>query len=178
MLNMKQSTRDKLVAILIVLFVLGVIALAVRLIGAQNPQSQTMPLFRVNSAITNGVAPGYAPSKGSGLTLNLGPGTANCGAGVIASYGGGTLTMANGASNYVFLNTASSCVPASNTSGFTSSTIPIAVVTTSGGVITGITDDRTPFQAAPAAGVTSVFGRSGAVVAATNDYNEAQISFS
>ncbi len=47
--------------------------------------------------------------------------------------------------NYVYLNTASSCVPAVKTSAFTASDIPVAVVVASGSVITAITDDRTMF---------------------------------
>jgi hypothetical protein len=113
---------------------------------AQQPQTQTAPIYSVNAKYANGVAPGYAPTAGSGLTLNLGKGTANC-LGVLTEYAGGTLTMTNSATNYVYLNRSGSCAPASNTSGFSSSDIWIAKVVTSGGSITSIDDVRTGFLA-------------------------------
>lgn len=116
-------------------------------LAAQQPATQTAPLYSVNAKYTNGVAPGYWPQAGSGLTLNVGKGTSNC-ASTIVSYVGGTLTMANSTTNYVYLDTAASCAPGSNTSGFTSSTWPIAIVITSGGAITSITDVRTMMSTA------------------------------
>jgi len=121
---------------------------------AQQPQAPTAPIYPVNAKYVQGVGTGYAPTAGSGLTLNLGAGTAFCN-GAIATYAGGTLTMTNAVTNYVYLNTASSCVPATSTSAFTATNIPIAVVVASGGVITTITDDRTMF-ATPNVG--SAFG--------------------
>jgi len=121
---------------------------------AQQPQAPTAPIYPVNAKYVQGVGTGYAPTAGSGLTLNLGAGTAFCN-GAIATYAGGTLTMTNSVTNYVYLNTASSCVPATSTSAFTATNIPIAVVVASGGVITTITDDRTMF-ATPNVG--SAFG--------------------
>lgn len=117
---------------------------------AQQPQTQTAPIFRTNAKYTNGVAPGYWPTAGTGLTLNLSAGTAFCGNAAVA-YAAGTLTMTNTATNYVFLDTTASCAPTSNTTGFLGSTIPIATVVTSGGAITSITDDRTMFFAGSAA---------------------------
>ena len=111
---------------------------------AQQPQTQTAPIYAANAKYTNGVAPGYAPTAGSGLTLNLGGGTAYCG-NVAVPYAAGTLTMTNSTTNYVYLDTTASCAPASNTVGFSSTTLPIATVVTSGGAITSITDDRTMF---------------------------------
>jgi hypothetical protein len=127
---------------LTLLFLLMVASFAI----AQQPQSQTAPFFSANAKYTNGVAPGYAPTTGSGLTLNLGKGTANC-LGILIEYVGGTLTMTNSTTNYVYLDPASSCAPTSNTSGFNSSTIWIAKVTASGGAITVIDDVRTGFLA-------------------------------
>ncbi len=121
---------------------------------AQQPQSSTAPLFAVNAKYANGVAPGYAPTAGSGLTLNLGKGTANC-LGTLVEYAGGTLTMTNTATNYVYLAPSSSCAPTSNTSSFTSTTVWVAKVTTSGGAITAIDDVRTGFLA-PGTGAGSV----------------------
>jgi hypothetical protein len=113
--------------------------------AAQQPQTHIAPIYLVNAKYVNGVAPGYAPTVGSGLTLNLGGGTANC-AGTIATYAAGTLTMTASTTNYVYLNTAASCIPAVKTTTFTSSDIPLAIVVTSSSAITGITDDRTMFQ--------------------------------
>lgn len=115
-------------------------------LAAQQPQAAPgTPLFGVNAKYANGVGPGYWPQAGAGLVLNVGKGTVNC-ANTIVAYAGGTLTMANNTTNYIYLDSASSCAPGSNTSGFTSATIPIAVVVTASGVITTITDDRTPFS--------------------------------
>ena len=94
----------------------------------------------------------YWPTAGSGLTLNLSPGYANC-AGTVATYAGGTLTMTASTTNYIYLNTASSCIPAAKTTAFTAADIPLATVVAGGSAITGITDVRTPNQwPAPATG--------------------------
>lgn len=94
--------------------------------------------------VQGGSAGGYRPTAGSGLTLDIGGGTAYCG-NVAIAYSAGTLTMAASSTNYVYLDGTSSCAPASNTTGFSATTIPIATVTTSGSAITGISDDRTMF---------------------------------
>jgi hypothetical protein len=73
----------------------------------------------------------------------------------MTNYAANTLAMANNTTNYVFLDTASSCAPGTNTTGYTSSLIPIATVITSGGVITTITDDRTLGFATAAASVVT-----------------------
>jgi len=124
---------------------------------AQQPQTSTDPIYHINSAYTNGVAPGYWPQAGAGLVLNIGKGTVNC-ANTMTAYAGGTLTMANNTTNYVYLDTAASCAPASNTSGFTSTKIPIATVVTLSGVITTVTDDRTPFTTVAAGGTVTGSG--------------------
>jgi hypothetical protein len=123
--------------------------------GAQQPQSQLAPVYAVNAKYANGVSPGYWPTAGAGLTLNLSAGTAYC-SNTIVEYAGGTLTMTASATNYVYLNISSSCAPASNTSGFTSTTIPVAKVTTSSGAITAIDDVRTPFSTPSASGIGTV----------------------
>ena len=123
---------------------LGVAALASFAAGAQQPQS-TASLFNANATTVNGVAPGYWPTAGSGLTVNLSAGTANC-AGTVVTYAGGTLTMTASTTNYIYLNTASSCVPAVKTTAFTSSDIPIATIVAGSSTITSIADDRTMFQ--------------------------------
>ena len=126
-------------------FLAGLVLLAAAsLAAAQQPQTQTAPISAINAKYANGVAPGYAPAAGSGLTLNLGGGTAFC-SGSVVTYAASTLTMNASTTNYVYLNTAASCVPAVKTSTFTSSDIPIAEVVASESAITGITDVRTPF---------------------------------
>ncbi len=112
---------------------------------AQQPQAQSgQPIYPVNAKFVQGFGPGYWPTAGSGLTLNLAAGTAVC-SNTIYTYAGGTLTMTASATNYVYLNVSSSCTPASNTTGFSFTTIPIATVTTSASAITSILDVRTPF---------------------------------
>jgi Pectate lyase superfamily protein len=78
---------------------------------AQQPQAQLgQPIYPVNAKYANGVAPGYWPTKGNGLNLNLSAGTAGlCGnvsqaQRVVANYTGGTLQMAANATNYVYLS--------------------------------------------------------------------------
>lgn len=134
---------------------------------AQNPQTQTAPLYATNAKYTNGVAPGYMPcandaancSSTSGLNLSVGPGTANC-SGTIETYAGGTLTMTASATNYVYLNTAASCAPAVKTSAFAAGDIPIATVVAGGSSITSIVDDRTPFSTpgSTSSGITQLTG--------------------
>jgi hypothetical protein len=72
----------------------------------------------------------------------------------MVSYAGGTLALNASTTNYIYLNTASSCVPANKTTVFTTSDIPLAVVVTNGSQVTAtcgsgsqpcITDDRTIF---------------------------------
>ena len=98
--------------------------------SGQQPTTQVAPLFATNAKYVQGVGPGYWPTPGAGLTLNLAPGTAFCG-GSIRTYGRGTLTMAPSSMNYVYLDTTVNCAPAANTTGFSPTTIPIAMATTS-----------------------------------------------
>lgn len=112
---------------------------------AQQPQTQTAPLYAVNAKYTNGVAPGYYATSGGGLTLNIGGGTVFC-SGTIAQYAGGSLTVPNNATNYVYLNASASCAPAVKTSVFTSTDIPLFEVVTSGSAIISVLDVRTPFS--------------------------------
>ncbi len=121
----------------------------------QQPQTQTDPIYAVNAKYVQGVGPGYWPTAGSNLTLNLTSGTAVCG-NTVQTYAGGTLTLAANATNYVYLNTAQSCIPASNTTGFNSTTIPIAIVGTNTNSITSITDVRTMFVSGATGTLTSV----------------------
>ncbi len=69
-----------------------------------------------NAEWVQGVGPGYRPTAGSGLTLNLSKATAFCN-GSVVNYAGGSLTMVASATNYVYLNPTATCAPASNTTG-------------------------------------------------------------
>jgi hypothetical protein len=121
------------------------------LLWAQQPQAQSgQPLYPVNAKYVNGVAPGYWPTAGSGLTLDLSAGTAICAAQPAhVTYSGGTLAMAASQTNYVYLDPSQSCAPASNTTGFAVGYIPIAEVTTDTTSITGILDVRNGFTSQP-----------------------------
>ena len=119
----------------------------------QQPTTNTATT-KANVTWVQGVGPGYRPTAGSGLILDLGGGTAFCG-GVTQNYASGTLTLAASATSYVYLDPASNCAPIANTSGFTSSVIPIAIVATSSNTITAITDVRTEFVAPVSLGAGS-----------------------
>lgn len=86
-------------------------------------------------------AAGYAASAGSGLTLNVAKGV-TFSAGTLQSYPGGTLTLTDAATNYVYLDPASGFQPAANTTGFASGVIPVATVVCASGAISSVTDNR------------------------------------
>ena len=98
----------------------------------------------MNAKFVQGFGPGYWPTAGTSLTLNLAPGTAVC-SNVVQTYAGGSLTLAPSATNYVYLNPANNCTPTSNTTGFTTASIPIATVITTSSAISLVTDVRTLF---------------------------------
>ncbi len=114
----------------------------------QQPQAQSgQPIYPVNAKYVQGVGPGYWPTAGSGLTLNLSAGTAYCGAPpALVAYAGGTLTMAASQTSYVYLDPTASCAPTTSVTAFGGSQIPIAKVVTGGSAITSITDARTWFS--------------------------------
>jgi hypothetical protein len=91
----------------------------------------------------------YLPTAGTGLTLNIAAGRVFC-ASSMESYSTGTLTMTASTTNYVYLNTASSCVPAVKTTAFVPGDIPIAMVVAGSSSITTVTDDRSMFLSTPA----------------------------
>ena len=125
---------------------------SVLLVGQQPQAPAGTPLYSVNAKYVNGMAPGYWPTAGSGLTLSLSAGTAYCGnPPVPAGYPGGSLTLTASATNYVYLNPANNCGPAASTSAFKAGEIPIAKVVTGASSITSITDARTWFQPQPCA---------------------------
>jgi hypothetical protein len=100
--------------------------------------------YAVNAQWCQGIGPGFWPTKGSGLTLNIAAGTSFNG-NTRFSYAGGTLSMTDNTTNYVFLDTTASNAPAKNTTGYPSTGVPIATVVTASGQITTITDDRMSF---------------------------------
>jgi hypothetical protein len=123
---------------------------------AQQPQAQGgQPIYPINAKYVQGFGPGYWPTAGLQLTLNLAPGTAIC-SNTVQTYPGGTLTLTANTTNYVYLDAANNCAPAFNTTGFSSMNIPIAQVTTSATAITSITDVRTMFITTASGSVTSV----------------------
>ena len=112
---------------------------------AQQPFTQTAPIYAVNSQYVQGVGPGYWPTAGSGLVLNLASGTSFCN-NAPALYPGGSLTMTANATNYVYLDPMA-CIPTFNTSGYPPSAAPLASVLTSATAITAVNDQRTWFVA-------------------------------
>ena len=110
----------------------------VSVVMSQQPQSPLSPISDLKAKYTQG---GYDPTFGTGLILKLGGGTVICN-GVPTYYVAGSLTMTASATNYVYLNTSSSCVPSVKTTAFTHADIPIAIVVTNSNAIipaTGIT---------------------------------------
>ncbi|HKS93015.1 MAG TPA: hypothetical protein VJQ83_13870, partial [Tepidiformaceae bacterium] len=110
---------------------------------AQQPYTQTAPIYAVNAEFAQGVGPGFWPTSGAGLTLNMASGTSVCNS-VPALYPSGSLTLASSAINYVYIDP-NTCGPSFNTTGYPAGSLPIASVTTNGGGITGINDQRTWF---------------------------------
>ena len=129
---------------------------------AQQPATSEQLNVKISTQYVNGVAPGYRPTPGAGLTLTLGPGTAFCG-GQIQNYTGGSLTLVANSTNYIYLDSTASCMPNSNATGYTSTTIPIATVTTGPSAITAVTDVRTSFVSGPVNGSGVPGGANGAV---------------
>src|SRR5271168_3188322 len=153
-----------------------IIALTSLVAAAQQPQTQTDPTFAVNAQFVNGVAPGYAPTAGSGLTLNLGSGAAFCAGGVV-TYTAGTKTLTASTTSYVYLDPSASCAPAVNTTGFTTSLIPIATVVTGSSTITTITDDRLlPTQGGTGGGGSVTWPTSGKIVVSNGTSTPAGIA--
>lgn len=120
------------------------------LLSGQQAQTSNAPIFSANAKYVQGVGPGFWATTGSGLTLNIASGTAYCGTPpALVNYGGGTLTMTASSTNYVYLNPASSCAPASNTTGFSWGHVPVAKVVTGSSSITSITEARLWFVPQP-----------------------------
>jgi hypothetical protein len=117
---------------------------------AQQPSTSVAPIFNANAKYVNGVGPGYWPTAGALLTLNLTAGTATCGSPpVLVTYSGGTLPMTASQTNFVFLDPSLNCAPSSNTNGFVAGQIPLAKVVTNSTAIATITDARNWFVPQP-----------------------------
>ena len=116
-------------------------------ISAQQPQTQLAPISPLNAKYVQGVGIGYWSTAGSGLNLALTAGTVNCAA-TITTYSGGTLVLTASVLNYIYLNTAASCVPATKTTAFTTNDIPLAIVLAGSSTISNgnITEARTMFS--------------------------------
>ncbi len=112
--------------ILVALFSALAVASAANGLLAQQPQ--TSVAAPVNANWTNGVAPGYWPTAGSGLTLDLSAGSAVCDRSAV-TYAAGTLTMAASSTNYVYLQIAGTGPPAAPT---------LSTATTGGSLAAGI----------------------------------------
>ena len=146
-------------AVRVSLFAVAVVSLSLltrhsSLVLGQQPQandvSSTQPLFNANAKYVQGVGPGYWVTAGTWPNVSVAPGTSFCGNPQAAlSYAGGTLPMTAGATNYVYLDPANNCAPASNTNGFAAGQIPLAKVVAGSAAFTSITDLRTWFVSQP-----------------------------
>lgn len=149
-LEIRKPKLGALAALAIFEFLFSIFGLAPARAGAQQPQTPDAPVFSANAKYVQGVGPGYWPTAGSGLTLNIAAGTAYCGhPQTLVTYAGGSLTMTASTTNYVYLNPAASCAPASNTTGFAAGQIPIAKVVTGASSITTVTEARNWFVPQP-----------------------------
>jgi len=123
------------------------------LLFCQQPQAESgQPIYAANARYVQGVGPGYWVTAGTWPNVNIAPGTAFCGNPQVAvTYAGGALPMTASATNYVYLDPANNCKPASNTTGFAAGQVPLAKVVTGSSSIPpgGITDLRTWFVPQP-----------------------------
>jgi hypothetical protein len=149
--NSESRVASRARAAGILLFSLFAISYSLLPSLAQQPQAPAgTPLYSVNTKYVNGMAPGYWPTAGSGLTLSLSSGTAYCGnPPVPVNYPGGSLALAAATTNYIYLNPANNCSPTVSASAFSAGQIPIAKVVTGASSITSIVDARTWFQPQP-----------------------------
>jgi hypothetical protein len=136
---MRINCKRPVLVLLLLILLAGVRA------PAQQPYTQTAPIYAVNAEYTQGVAPGFWPTSGGGLVLNMASGTSVCNS-APAFYPGGSLNMTPSVTNYVYIDP-NSCVPSLSTTGYPAGAVPIASVSTNSGGITGINDERTWFQA-------------------------------
>jgi hypothetical protein len=87
------------------------------------------------------------------LSVAISAGKTQCTAGTV-SYAGGTMSsLAANTTNYIYLDGTSSCAPAKNTSGFATTAIPLAEVTTGSSAITSIIDRRNMLSVGSVGGI-------------------------
>lgn len=147
--SQKSGVRSRNWLSCFLLFALSYSLFPVPCLG-QQPQTSVAPIYAVNAKYVQGLGPGYWPTAGTGLTLNLAPGTAYCGKPpTLVNYAGGSLALTDAATNYVYLDPAAACAPAKNTSGFAVGVIPLATAVTAGGAVTSVTDARGWFAPLP-----------------------------
>ena len=101
-----------------------------------------------------GFIAGFQVVQTGSLTVEVDPGTVNCNGTFVQSLQTG-LTLTGDSNNYIFLDTSSGCALTTNTTGFGSSNIPIAEVSTNLGIIPPIVDMRTLFTYKPGGGTTT-----------------------
>jgi hypothetical protein len=116
-------------------FLIAVLVTAALAVGAWG---QTAP---VNANTLDGIAPGYAVKAIGGLKIDVASGAIFC-SGTWVTWLESTLLVTNSTTNYVYLNTASSCVPAVKTSAFTVADVPLAIVVAAGGQVTSVIERR------------------------------------
>ncbi|MDP9039579.1 MAG: hypothetical protein M3O02_09955 [Acidobacteriota bacterium] len=112
---------------------------------AQQLQTTTAPVAAINAKYVNGMSPGYWVTPGVGLHVRVSSGSVFCN-GTMVPYAGGALAISASGSTYIYLNTASGCVPATKSAPFSGSDIPIATVTANSTAVTGVLDGRTMFR--------------------------------
>jgi hypothetical protein len=95
----------------------------------------------INANTLDGIAPGYAVSAIGGLKIDVASGGIFC-SGTWVTWLESTLLVTNSTTNYVYLNTSSSCVPAVKTTPFTVADVPLAVVVAAGGQVTRVAERR------------------------------------
>lgn len=101
----KHRSSSKIRFVLLSLGLLGVVSFEVGRGVAQQPSTSIAPIFSTNAKYVNGVAPGYWPTAGAGLALNLSAGASYCGnPPVRVPYAAGTLTLTANATNYVYID--------------------------------------------------------------------------
>ena len=124
-------------------------------LSAQQPSTFNDPIFSANAKYVQGWTPSYAyDQSSSGLTFKMFGGT-NFACGSLAYYSGGSLALTANSTNYVYLDTTASCIPAFNTTGFTlTSQSPLYIVTTGASNVTNISDVKTMFGVLSSGGAT------------------------
>ena len=151
-----------------------VLALLLAVVGfpavAQQFQTSDLPpytpLYATNALYVNGWSPGYSTTgSSSGITLTLSSGT-NLITGVVVNYAGGTLSLTDASTNYIYLDNTG--IPGFNTSGFVAGEFPLAVVVTNSGNITSITDVR-GFYSAAGSGPCTIYNSNSTICGTGNN---------